>query len=319
MENTVLQARLAAAYNYFKKLGHTHNVNRIKELAVKLKTGEYGIAFAGHFSAGKSRMINNILGENLLPSSPIPTSANLVRVQKGENGQEYARVFFHKEKPRKYLAPYDYDLIRGFCKDGDRITEIQLCRKELSLPEQVVVMDTPGIDSADDAHRQSTEAALHLADIILYVMDYNHVQSELNLSFTRELTQAGKTVYLVVNQIDKHIETELSFDSFRQGVEKAFLGWGVKPAGFFYTSLKNPEFPHNQFKELQGLLQDKIAHRQELLAESIQASLNKVFAEYAQEQEAAAKEEAAEALKILENLSEEVQERIRGDYKRLVA
>ena len=319
MENTVLQARLAAAYNYFKKLGHTHNVSRISELAIKLKTGEYGIAFAGHFSAGKSRMINNILGENLLPSSPIPTSANLVRVQKGENSQEYARVFFHKGRPRKYLAPYDYDLIRGFCKDGDRITEIQLCRRDLSLPEQVVVMDTPGIDSADDAHRQSTEAALHLADIILYVMDYNHVQSELNLSFTRELTQAGKTVFLVVNQIDKHIETELSFDSFRQGVENAFLGWGVKPAGFFYTSLKNPEFPYNQFKELQRLLQDKIAHRQELLAESIQASLNKVFAEYAQEQEAAAKEKASESLKILENIPEDTQERLRGDYKRLVA
>ncbi len=319
MENTVLQARLSAAYNYFTKLGHTHNVNRIKELATKLKTGEYGIAFAGHFSAGKSRMINNILGENLLPSSPIPTSANLVRVQRAEREQEYARVFFHKEKPRKYLAPYDYDLIRGFCKDGDRITEIQLCRKDLSLPEKVVVMDTPGIDSADDAHRQSTEAALHLADIILYVMDYNHVQSELNLSFTRELTQAGKTVYLVVNQIDKHVETELSFDSFKQGVEKAFLGWGVKPAGFFYTSLKCPENPYNQFRELQQLLQDKIAHRQELLVESIQASLNKVFAEYAQEQEVAAKEDVAEYLKILENIPEETQERLHGDYRRLVS
>ena len=40
-------------------------------------------------------------------------------------------------------------------------------------------MDTPGVDSTDDAHRISTESALHLADIVFYVMDYNHVQSEL--------------------------------------------------------------------------------------------------------------------------------------------
>ncbi|MEE0457740.1 MAG: hypothetical protein UC944_04635, partial [Anaerovibrio sp.] len=69
MEKTLLQARLTAAYNYFHQRKHLQNMQRIKELAQKLETGEYGIAFAGHFSAGKSRMINTILGENLLPSS----------------------------------------------------------------------------------------------------------------------------------------------------------------------------------------------------------------------------------------------------------
>ena len=36
------------------------------------------------------------------------------------------------------------------------------------------------------------------------MMDYNHVQSEVNLQFVKELKQRNKTVYLVVNQIDKH-------------------------------------------------------------------------------------------------------------------
>ena len=136
-------------------------------------------------------MINTLCGADLLPSSPVPTSANLVRVHSGE---EYARVFFRHEKPRRYLAPYDYDMVRGFCKDGDQVTIIELSHKGIDLPEQVVIMDTPGIDSADDAHRLATEDALHMADMIFYVMDYNHVQSELNFSFTRELTKAGKDV-----------------------------------------------------------------------------------------------------------------------------
>ena len=45
-------------------------------------------------------------------------------------------------------------------------------------------------------------------------MDYNHVQSELNFLFTKELTEAGKEVYLVINQIDKHRDEELSFVAF---------------------------------------------------------------------------------------------------------
>ncbi len=317
MEKTVLQARLAAAYNYFRQHNHQINMQRIKDLAVKLEAGEYGIAFAGHFSAGKSRMINTILGENLLPSSPIPTSANLVRVHRGKPGEDYARVYFHQDKPRKYLAPYDYDLLRSFCRDGDAIREIELCRSDLSLPEQVVVMDTPGIDSADDAHRKSTEDALHLADIIFYVMDYNHVQAELNLSFTRDLTQAGKVVYLVVNQIDKHVAEELSFDSFCQGVKEAFLSWGVRPAGIYFTSLRYPDCPGNQFVQLQQMLQEQIANRQKTLLSSTEASLHKILQEYQQEQFQQGQEKIADAIKVLEKLEPEREKQLRQDYFRL--
>lgn len=317
MQEAHLKARLAASYDYFQAMGHQQNMHRIKQLAEKLTRREYGIAFAGHFSAGKSRMINSLLGENLLPSSPIPTSANLVRVHRGARGKNYARVYFHQEKPRKYLAPYDYDMLRGYCRDGDQIAEIELCRSDLSLPEQVVIMDTPGIDSADDAHRASTEAALHLADIIFYVMDYNHVQAELNLSFTKELTNAGKTVYLVINQIDKHVDSELSFEQFCQGVEKAFLSWGVKPAGFYYTSLRYPEHEHNQFAILQKMLQEKIAARYELLTESIDASLQKIWTEFAQEEEKSQNEQLASAREALAALSPERNAQLQQDYERL--
>ena len=53
MQNEVLRCRLAAAYNFFAQRGHQHNMNRVRDLAEKLVAGEYGIAFAGHFSAGK--------------------------------------------------------------------------------------------------------------------------------------------------------------------------------------------------------------------------------------------------------------------------
>ena len=59
--------------------------DRFKKTALfakKLIDKEYTIGFAGHFSAGKSSMINALTGEDLLPSSPIPTSANIVKVRK---------------------------------------------------------------------------------------------------------------------------------------------------------------------------------------------------------------------------------------------
>ncbi|WP_037325602.1 dynamin family protein [Anaerovibrio sp. RM50] len=314
MNRELLENKLAAAYDYFKNINHTRNMNHVRHLAQKLTDKKYGIAFAGHFSAGKSRLINSFLGDNILPSSPIPTSANLVKVYKGE---DYARVFFSKGKPRKYLAPYDYDLVKSYCRDGDAVSCIELSYSSLHIPEGVEIMDTPGIDSADDAHRMVTEDAIHLADMILYVMDYNHVQSELNFSFTRDLTKAGKEVYLVINQIDKHRENELSFETFKNSVYKAFEGWGVKARGVYFISAKYPDAAHNQYDELMALLEDKIAHRNDNLEDSIYASLNRIITEYikAVEKDSAARKKEAGAL--LEGITEDKLQLMRKEYDSL--
>ena len=94
MNRDLLENKLTAAYDYFKKVNDTRNMHRISNLAQKLYSSTYDIAFAGHFSAGKSLLINSFLGDNILPSSPIPTSANLVKIHKGT--EDFARVFFHK-------------------------------------------------------------------------------------------------------------------------------------------------------------------------------------------------------------------------------
>ncbi|MCE5287593.1 MAG: dynamin family protein [Pelosinus sp.] len=272
-----LKGKLLAAYEYLVKQHDQENAGKIKELAGKLVKEEFTIAFCGHFSAGKSTIINRLVGENLLPSSPIPTSANLVKVKAGE---EYAKVFFKNEKPRLYLAPYDYKMVKNYCKNGDEIKEIEISHADSRLPSHTVIMDTPGIDSADDAHRIATESAIHLADLIFYVMDYNHVQAEINFMFTKELTEAGKEVYLVVNQVDKHLSQEISFAEFKTSVANAFSSWGVNPANTFYTSLKEDDHEHNQFLELQDFLAERLETKDSLLLQSIFHSLQKIIKDH---------------------------------------
>lgn len=213
--------------------------------------GEFVVAFCGHFSAGKSSMINELMGQAILPASPIPTSANLVSVKAGD---EHATVYYRKQPPVRYEAPYQYEQIKQFAVDGDEVESIHLSIETNAIPKNVVVMDTPGIDSTDDAHRVSTESALHLADVIFYVMDYNHVQAELNLQFAKQLQEANKTLYLIVNQIDKHQEDQLTFQAFKESVETSFLKWNVRPEGIFYTSLKEPANRHNDLSYVKSLL-----------------------------------------------------------------
>lgn len=253
---------------------------KAKLFANKLQKETFTIAFAGHFSAGKSSMINSLVEEQLLPTSPIPTSANIVTVKKTD--ENYALVHFIDRAPVKFSGEYDIQLVKKYSTDGSKVSQIEIGHQSSSLPEGLAVMDTPGVDSTDDAHRISTESALHLADIVFYVMDYNHVQSELNFQFTKQLLHYNENVYLIVNQVDKHREEEISFETFKQSVADAFKAWAVFPKGIFFTSLKDLDFIHNDFTKVQQIVLDSIQNKEEYFITSASATLEKLADEHTQ-------------------------------------
>lgn len=265
-------------YKKFQHEGDSIRCEKIKQLANKFNNEEKVIAFCGHFSAGKSSMINKIVGEDVLPSSPIPTSANLVKVFKGK--ESYAKVNFHDGKALKYLAPYNIHEIKNYSKDGEKIHSLEISSSNSTLPKQTVVMDTPGIDSTDEAHKLATESALYLADLVVYVMDYNHVQSEQNFLFTKEMVDQKKRLILVINQIDKHNEKELSFNQFKQSVIDSFASWGVRPDRIFYTSLKKDDHPQNEYDNFVKYLEERMAKLN--VETSFESSLQMLIEEHIQ-------------------------------------
>ncbi|WP_027409178.1 dynamin family protein [Anoxybacteroides tepidamans] len=266
-------AKLAYLHDEWVNKGDQENAKKVQQLLRKVANEEFIVAFCGHFSAGKSSLINELIGEPLLPSSPIPTSANLVKVKAG---REYARVFYKYGPAVEYEAPYDYEQIRSYCKNGDEIEAIEISRPMKLIPEGAAIMDTPGIDSTDDAHRLATESALHLADVVFYMMDYNHVQSELNFQFTKELTSYGKSLYLIVNQIDKHRDRELPFSEFQQSVRDAFRQWDVQVERIFFTSLKERQHPFNELNELMHFFQLLFAEKESRLAAGVEVAARRL-------------------------------------------
>ncbi|MBS4199452.1 dynamin family GTPase [Bacillus sp. FJAT-49732] len=261
----------------FQEHGDQKRAEKAQKLIKKIVDSEFIVAFSGHFSAGKSTMINSLVGENILPSSPIPTSANLVKIHRAD--EDYAKVFYRSEKPLLFNAPYDFATVKEFCKSGD-VTEIEIGRKDSNLPYGVTVMDTPGVDSTDDAHRLSTESSLHLADVVFYVMDYNHVQSELNFTYTRNLLDHGVKLYLIINQIDKHDDAELSFQQYKQTVIDSFAAWNVEPSGIFFTSLKKANHPENEFVTVKMLINEAFNHHEEWLETTITKATTQLVAEH---------------------------------------
>lgn len=258
----LLLPKLKELHHLFSEYNDQTNAHACAELIEKLENIEYIIAFYGHFSAGKSSMINELLGENLLPSSPIPTSANIVKVKEGE---PCAKVFFKDGSSQRFPYPYDINEIQAYCVNGNAVEEVDISQRTGQLPEGVAVFDTPGIDSTDDAHRVSALSKLHLADLVFYMMDYNHVQSPANFEFNRYLAERGKENYFIINQIDKHIASELSFSQFSSRIHKSFAEHKLSYNGLYFTSLKEENHPYNQIRELKDFLSGKMADRRQQL------------------------------------------------------
>lgn len=239
--------RFSALEKKMQQAKDEYNQKRIRDLMEKLARGEWIVAFCGHFSAGKSTLLNTLFGQPILPTSPIPTSANVVRIQKGE---DRVKLVFSTGRSITIPGQADEQDLKSWCKNGEEVWEVHIHRADAPFPENVVLMDTPGIDSTDEAHQQLTESALHLADVLFYVMDYNHVQSEVNLRFVKKWAERGKQIYLVVNQIDKHQEQELPFAEYQQNVANSFREWGILIEHIYYTSLLQPDLPENQWDQL---------------------------------------------------------------------
>ncbi|MBM7584283.1 small GTP-binding protein [Bacillus pakistanensis] len=304
---------LASLYKEFLKKGDIETVKKAEILARKMWKNEFIVAFCGHFSAGKSTMINSLIGENVLPSSPIPTSANTVKVHRSVT--DFTKVFYHDKAPVLFPEDYDFEIVKDFCKDGQNVHSIEIGHKDSALPEGVTVMDTPGVDSTDEAHKISTESALHVADIVFYVMDYNHVQSQLNFQYTKELLSHGVKLYLIVNQVDKHNEEELSFESFKNSVKKSFESWNVNPEGIYYTTLKKEDDPHNQLLEVKSLISGSLDNKTEMILNTYQSGIDQLLAQHQKWLEQELEEVRAEAESIIdkqdwENKDELIQQEI---------
>ncbi|QJD82483.1 dynamin family protein [Cohnella herbarum] len=227
---------------------------KFSELSEKLGFGRLTVAFCGHFSAGKSTLVNTLCGATLLPASPIPTSANVVTVV---NGAPFAETEF-RDTNGKVFPPrkISVEQLHDFAVDGEGVTSIRVSYPIPLLGDNMAIVDTPGVDSTDGAHRAATESALHLADVVFYVTDYNHVQSEVNFRFLRSMARWGKPTYLIVNQIDKHREDQISFAEFRESLGQALSNWDIAPAATLFLSLREPEHPLSQWEQLLQLIRD---------------------------------------------------------------
>lgn len=261
-----LIARLKEIAGKFTISSDFDNANKMQELVKKFQQEEITIAFCGHFSSGKSSIINYLLGSEILPTSPIPSKSNIIKIA---NGNQNAKIYLKDKTVQELSFEDNIDTLQKYSSDIQNVEHMEIFHESHNSSIQTMsLLDTPGVDSIEDAREIAYDTSLYLSDVIIYVMDYNHVQSEVNFNFTKLFKDLGKPVYLVINQIDKHCDFEIDFEFFKDSVINAFDSWNIKPEGIFFTSLTESSHPENQIQELRTKIAEFYANKASLVVKS---------------------------------------------------
>lgn len=172
---------------------------------VQVHAGQLKVAIIGDFSAGKSTLINSLIGEEICPVNAKPTTSSLTRFRWGVEKKVY-RV------ERGVESEISFDQYTSMVQHGDDGTKTRAFEFIVEYPYDALrdleIVDTPGFgNSQNDQDTELTKGHAAQADVILYLTDI--VKGEIgedSLKIMREIksrqTQKGAWL-LILNKADQ--------------------------------------------------------------------------------------------------------------------
>lgn len=166
------------------------------------------IMVIGEWSAGKSTLINAILGKKVAITSAVPTTAVITKFVYGDKD----RIFVHFQNGMKeeYSDKQFKQLTAEVDEQGNNIrSKIQYVERQLpnELLKEYNFIDSPGLNDIESKHVNITNDFLHNIDATLWVISADHVGTATDKKLLALLSNHLKPI-AIVNKIDAIDEEE---------------------------------------------------------------------------------------------------------------
>lgn len=162
------------------------------------------IGVIGEFNAGKSTLLNAIIGENVLPAMPVPTTKSLTEICFEEGDTRYFTFIEgeYRQADKEAFQACASGQVPGVCRVVVNSTVAEYA--------DVSFVDTPGLESLDDKDRLVTIAYLKEMDFLIFCHDISRGElttRELDVLGRKEICDVFSRSMFVLTKCDQKMES----------------------------------------------------------------------------------------------------------------
>lgn len=168
----------------------------------------YDIVVCGEVKKGKSTLLNAIIGQDILPVDNEIATSQVFRISNSAV-ESYALVFddgsqqpISRGELSKYGSQTDANLYGSNSFNGKTIAHIQINIPVEFLPENVSLVDTPGLGAIYKSHEWITQNYVKKAAGVLFVFDPKTPLVKAEEDFIRKILKTTQHIMFVMTKID---------------------------------------------------------------------------------------------------------------------
>ena len=164
------------------------------------------LAILGEFNAGKSTLVNAIVGADVAPTGILPTTATLNLLRGG--AERRVRVVRKDGTTREGGYGESKALLADAEREGAIIDHVEIVLPS-ELLERVWILDTPGSNAPHPEHEALAQEALRRADAALWIFDAGQAGKATEGRVLENIVKSRREVIAALNKVDRLHGTEL--------------------------------------------------------------------------------------------------------------
>jgi small GTP-binding protein len=168
----------------------------------KLEAERFHLVVLGEFNHGKSTFVNALLGADILPTGITPTTAAINHVVYAAQPTARAVLSTGESKQLEPNALKDWVTVAG--GHASEVSYVELGFPSPLLQNNVVLVDTPGVNDLNEQRAEVTYGYVPRADAVVFLLDAGQALKDSEREFLRSrvLENARDRLIFVLGKMD---------------------------------------------------------------------------------------------------------------------